>query len=231
MKRLVLLAVLVILAAGCGDDGVFVTTTAPSTTETVDSTTSTEAPTSSTEPPTSSVPESTTSSSTTTAAATTTTSSGPYYEVNTSHFFPPVLGGAGDPHGSGCNTPDLVTLPNGIWFGFVEAYSGGSLTFDLACFFTGAAACDAQIEDGEASTPADCLDFHIRNMNPATFVVPIAPGWRVWYVDMLITEPTEIPASSWPSADSFQDCPSNWCGVWLYVNGGRVTALVEQYRP
>ena len=90
------------------------------------------------------------------------------------------------------------------------------------------------MDDGFAANPSECLDFWIQNNVATTFSVPLAADARVWYVNMLsgdVSSPTEIPLASWPSPDSFQDCPSDWCGVWLYVNGGRATAIVEQYRP
>jgi hypothetical protein len=111
---------------------------------------------------------------------------------------------------------------------------GGEITFDLACFWTGAPACDAQIADGFAAGPDECLDFYVQNNVATTFDVPIASGARVWYVDMVsgdVSSPTEIPLTSWPSPDSFQECPGEYCSVWLYVNGGEATAIVEQYLP
>ena len=43
--------------------------------------------------------------------------------------------------------------------------------------------------------------------------------------------PTEIPVTSWPHPDSFLNCPAQYCSVWLYINDGVATALVEQYLP
>ena len=85
------------------------------------------------------------------------------------------------------------------------------------------------IEDGE-----EAFDFYIRNQNPNTRSVPVATTARVWFVDITSPDvlfPDEIPLASWPHPDSFQVCPSTWCSVWLYVNGGEVTGLVEQYLP
>ena len=160
MHRLALMVlVLAVLAAGCGDDNVFGTTTAPSTTGTTDSTLPTTAPTSSstTEPPSTTSTTSTTSTSTTsttTTSTTTTTAPETVYLVDPAHFFPPPFPGSGDAHGSGCVTPGFDALPNGVWFGFAEGVGGGHLTFDLACFFTGTLACEAQIEDGFAADEA-----------------------------------------------------------------------------
>jgi hypothetical protein len=149
--------------------------------------------------------------------------------VDTTHFFPDPFPGSNDAHGSGCVTPGFDALPDGVWFGFAEGVGGGMITFDLACFFTGAAAEAAAAEDG-----AESFDFYIRNKVSTTFQVPIAADARVWYINMVsgdVGSPTEIPLAAWPNPDSFQDCPGQYCSVWLYVNGGQATGIVEQYLP
>jgi hypothetical protein len=234
-----------VVTAACGDDDTFATTTAPSTTQagdtTVPTTTAPDATTTtgadtSTTAATTTTTAATTTTATTTTSATTTTTTAPevVYLVDTSHFFPDPFPGSGGAHGSGCVTPGFDALPNGVWFGFAEGVGGGEIDFDLACFWTGAPACTAQIADGFASDASECLDYYPQNNVATTFEVPIASGARVWYVDMLsgdVGSPTEIPLGSWPHPDSFQDCPASHCSVWLYVNGGQATAIVEQYLP
>ncbi|MFH2072019.1 MAG: hypothetical protein ABIJ75_04115, partial [Actinomycetota bacterium] len=151
------------------------------------------------------------------------------YVVDESTFFPDPLPGSDQAHGSGCVVPGgSTTLTDGIWFGYVTAFTPGTLTFDLACFWTGAIAEAKAIEDGE-----EAFDFYIRNQNPLTRQVPLAGSARVWYVPAVgdVSFPIETPVTSWPHPDSFLACPSDWCGVWLYVNDGKATALVEQYLP
>ena len=151
------------------------------------------------------------------------------YVVDEANFFPDPLPGSDDAHGSGCVIPPGPTIPDGIWFGFVESFSPGTLTFDLACFWTGAIAEVKAAEDGE-----EAYDFYVRNLNPNTYSVPIAGDARAWYIDMLsgsVQSPDEIPITSWPQPDSYQTCPSDWCSVWLYINGGDATGIVEQYLP
>ena len=246
VRSLLLAFVLIAAFAGCGDDSevfgddVDTTAVAATTATTVTPTTS-EAPppppsTSATTLPATTVPPPTTAATTTTAAPTTTTTAAPTttagttYVVNELDFFPDPLPGSDQAHGSGCVVPGgSTTLTDGIWFGFVEGYTPGMLTFDLACFYTGAVAEAKATEDGE-----EAYDFYIRNNNPGTRQVPVATGARVWYVDMTsgnVQVPDEIPLASWPHPDSFMVCPSTWCSVWLYVNGGEVTAIVEQYLP
>ena len=238
MHRWALLVLVVaVLAAGCGDGDGFGTTSAPSTTQAVQPTEPSTSPTTAAPDTTTMPPESTTitpppDSTSSTTIATTTTSTAPetFYFVDTTDFFPdPFPGSSGGAHGSGCVVADFEVLPNGVWFGFAEGVGGGMITFDLACFFTGAAAEAAAAEDGQES-----FDFYIRNLNPVTYEVPVAADARVWYVNMLsgdVSAPTEIPLAAWPSPDSFQDCPSDYCSVWLYVNGLQVTGIVEQYLP
>jgi hypothetical protein len=231
MRRLAfVLLTLAVLAAGCGGGGVFVTTSAGPASSVESGSSSSEATTS-----TPTTEAATTEATTTTTTLATTTTAAPVYLVDTSHFFPDVFPGVTNgAHGSGCVTPGFDHLPDGVWFGFAEGVGGGVITFDLACFFTGTAACTAQIEDGGASSPDDCFGFWIRNNVATTFAVPIASTARVWYIGLSggsPTAPTEIPPTSWPVAGSYQNCPGEYCAVWLYVNGGQATGIVEQYLP
>lgn len=214
-------------------------TTPPDATSQPPTTATLPPPTNTTAPP---PPPPTTTTATTTVATTaapppppTTTTTAPpppppepTYSVDTGDFFPDPFPGSGGAHGSGC-VADPGTLPNGVWFGFAEGFAGGTVTFDLACFFTG-----AQAEAEAAADGTEAFDFYIRNQNPATYGESLAADVRVWFVDGTSTDvmfPTEIPPGSWPHPDSYLSCPGDYCSVWLYVNGGRVTALVEQYLP
>jgi hypothetical protein len=41
-----------------------------------------------------------------------------------------------------------------------------------------------------------------------------------------------LPFSDWPADPAgYTPCPGDFCGVWLYVNGGNVTEILEQYVP
>ncbi|HSG78872.1 MAG TPA: hypothetical protein VLD62_04760 [Acidimicrobiia bacterium] len=238
------LAILLIATASCSDDdsgpttSATVATTASPTTTTAPTTTTTTAPTATTTTlppatttsaaqPTTTAPPTTTTTAppTTTTAPPTTTTTALVYPVDEGDFFPEPLAGSDDAHGSGCVVDPSQPLPDGIWFGSAESVFGGSITFDLGCFFTGAAAEAAATADG-----AEAFDFYIRNLNPVTYAVPIDPAARVWYVDADVVV-TEIPLPSWPTPASFLSCPGDFCSVWLYVNGGAATGIVEQYLP
>ena len=245
LPALVMAAALVTAAAGCGDDGSVLgqngTTAAPTTqgpptsqapqpteaTTTLPPTTVTTAPPATTAP----IPPPTTTTTlppmTTTTLPPTTTTVAPVSYEPPADFFPDPLPGSDQAHGSGCVVPGgSMTLPDGIWFGYVTAFSPGMLTFDLACFWTGQVAEDKAAEDGE-----EAFDFYIRNMNPTTRQVPLSGSAQVWYVPETVTMPTAIPVTDWPTIYSFLTCPADWCSVWLYINGGVVTHLVEQYLP
>jgi len=176
------------------------------------------------------------------------------YLVNTLDFIPNVLAAPRDvthrdlftvPRGSGC-VVDGTTLPDGVWFGFVDAFAQGELVFDLACLFTDFGAQQAAAADQGTTlripwvtgNPLDELvqmgrvQVYVRNRNPLTFELPVDPEASVWYVAPVsgtTIAHTETPITSWPSGESLLPCPGPRCGVWLYVNGGQVTSIVEQY--
>lgn len=208
--------VVALLLAACGDDTAVTTTTTPDATTEPPAVTSTTAAESTT--------TSEASPATTLAPDTTTTTPPPVFVTN-GDFFPDVLPGSEGPNGSGCITGETV-LGDGVWFGYVEGISGGTLTFDLACFFTGDAAVTAATEDDY-----EAFDYYIRNKNPKTYSAALAPGAMAYYVNGSTIELVAIGAGAWPNAASFLACPGEWCGVWLYVNQGLVTELVEQYVP
>lgn len=215
MKRLV---VLLLLLAACQG-------------ETADTTTTTVA--GSTSPPAGDTADSTTPPDTTASTASTASTGAPTrYEVGETGLFPPEpLPGSGGASGSGCS-PGEGGLPGGIWFGTVHATAPTSIDFDLACFFFGDAANVAAAEDGETEIPVP-NDYYIRNDNPAlrTLVVDAAA-----VVHRIPSEPSAglepIGWSEWPAERSgYVPCPGESCLVWLYVNDGLVTEVVQKYTP
>ena len=204
---------LAVLAAACGDDTAATTSSAVATT--VAETTTTTAPATTTTP----------AETTTTAAAATTTQAPVVFAFDATSPLPEVFGAEGDPHGSGC-VVDGAELPDGVWFGIANSVSAATITFDLACFFTGEAAEAAASDDG-----AEAFDFYIRNKNDLTYAVTLSPGAEVFVVDGMNLELIQVTASDWPSGDSYSSCPGDGCAIWIYVNGGLVTGLAEQYLP
>jgi hypothetical protein len=236
MRTLAFLLMVLVMAACSSSDGTqdavaaatsiaaestAVTTVPPTTTEA--STTTTVAPTT-----TAATTTTTTQPTTTTTQPTTTTTSGGPYVVGTPELYPltplPESDGAG---GSGC-APGSGPLPDGVWFGNVGGIGAASVDFDLACFYFGDIAYAEGAKDGEEVNN----DYYIRNVNPALRTVPIATGAMVFEIDAASIGYLSIPFADWPvDPAGYIACPSNWCGVWLFVNGGQVTEILEQYLP
>lgn len=163
----------------------------------------------------------------TTTVATTSTSAGPY-EVGVPEFYPlAALPGSGGAAGSGCS-PGSGPLPDGVWFGYVPAKSSVDIDFDLSCFYFGDIAYTKGAQDGEEVNN----DYYVRNVNPTLRTIPVAPTATVYEIETGSVGFLTIPFSGWPVDPSgYIACPSDWCGVWLFVNGGDVTEILEQYVP
>lgn len=131
------------------------------------------------------------------------------------------------PSGSGCTPDSAATLPEGEWFGFVDATSANGLEFDLACWFTGESAVEAAAEDGEESPPPN--DYYIRNDNPQIRSLSVSSAARVtWYPDGSPTSETESGFEEWAGA---MPARGLMFGVWLRVIDGEVHQIREQWVP
>jgi len=137
----------------------------------------------------------------------TTTTTDQWYAVTTPRYDVPSLPGAGSNYGSGCS-PGSNTLPDGIWFGDIAAADSTRVEFDLMCFGPG--------EDAGTVT----------NSNPKLRTVPVASDPSVYRVgdDGMAWVP--VPYSLWLTIPASPFCANN-CGVWLYVNNGAITEIVE----
>lgn len=196
----VLMAALVLVAgplAGCGDDDddagrgeVFDTTTESDGTPTTEATS--------------------TSQATTTSSTATTTTSGtlpdepPFHDDSAS--------------GSGC-TPGPGVLPDGWWYGTLDGPVAGDVTFDLACYYVGAAA------EAEAASRGDEVnnDYYVVNDNPTLRTMPVTDDATASCVELgagveqVDCAPTDVDGEMW--------------AVWLRVQDGEVDRIVEQYAP
>ena len=216
-RRLVPLVGLILVIAACSDAATETTST------TVVATTTTAVTT--TLPATTLPPE-----TTTTEPATTTTpapSGGPY--VVDANLFPDSLPGSGGASGSGCVPGSSTVIPDGIWFGYILATNGTTVTFDMACFYSG----DIAYTEGAYDGAEVNNDYYIRNQNPLTFSVSIDAGATMYWLDSSSGnfENTPMPLADWPGPDEDWPCPGEFCGVWLYINDGAITEAVEQYLP
>ena len=227
MRAMAMTGLLVFVAAcsSAADD--------PTTTEAASTAATTTTSTTTSPPPTTAAPPTSTTTPATTAPPTTTTTTvsppaGPYV-VGTPTLGPPdpLPGSAGAP-GSGC-APGAGELPDGIWFGYVVGRDGGSITFDLACMYFG----DIAYEKGAEAGEEVANDYFISNVNPALRTVPV--GSTVVFYEISAPQPDVVLTptfAEWPvDSDAYLQCPSSWCGVWVYVNGGAVTEVMEQYFP
>lgn len=218
-NRMILALVVGLTAAACGSSS-----GADATSSTIPGTTTTSI----------AVPESTTTSTppaTTTTVSPTTTMAGPFTPGQPPSLEPPpsLDGTEGDgSSGSGCS-PGEGPLPDGVWYGYVLEDLPMAVSFDLACIWFG----DIAYEVGGAAGVEVNNDVYIENANPTAREVPLSPETVVWTI---AGDPTqghsEVPYADWPLPQpTYTPCPGENCSVWLYINGGLVTEIVEQYLP
>jgi hypothetical protein len=136
--------------------------------------------------------------------------------------FPAALPGSDEAGGSGC-APGTDDLPDGIWFGYVTGRSAGRLDFDLACIWLGTPAHRRMVEAGVDPV----TDFWTSNVNPKIRTVPVASDAAVYHLAPSVGMDL-ISYREWllGPCHGFE---ARTCPVWLYVNGGRVTSVVEQF--
>jgi hypothetical protein len=134
------------------------------------------------------------------------------------HFEVPQLGS--EPvRGSGCGADGnlSLTMPDGIWNGFVKV-SSNTLTIDVQCIYYGASA-KPFIDACEADHPDDeCAEFHDFwkvNNNPRTRSVPLDPGFRRRYESSNCTDPGPGKGTSAPAAGE------SGLDSWLIIENGR----------
>lgn len=162
-----------------------------------------EAPT--TQPPSPST-SSTAPSTTTPASTTTTTTEEVDFTVAQYGLIPEVSFGPSTALGSGC-APGTDTLPDGIWFGWVERAGPTTLDFDLACLWPG------RLEPASSNDAA-----RLRQL-------PIGKGALI-YLDS--GEP--IPYSAWSGdlagAANAPGLPKT-LPFWVFVNDGMTTEIAR----
>lgn len=231
-KWFVVVGVFALIVGACNGaaDGTSTTTPASTTTTAAPSTTTPTATTVPAETTTTEAPTTVATTTTTQAPTTTAITAGPFLTEQPLSLAPPApLPGSAGASGSGC-APGAGPLPDGIWFGFVPAIVGNELDFDLACFYFG----DIAYDEGEADGEEVNNDYYIRNQNPTIRTVAVAADAVVWTLGTFdgVGEHSEVPYSDWPApGPSYIECPGDFCLVWLYVNDGEVTELVEQFVP
>ena len=173
MRPAAALALVALLAAGCGDD------------------------------------EDASDATTSTSGEGTTTTAVPLPEE------PPLIDDAES--GSGC-TPGADELPDGWWYGTVDGPVTSEVTFDLACYYLGAAA------EAEASSRGDEVnnDYYVVNDNPQLRTIDVAGDATASCV--------RLGAGVETVDCSPAEVTGEWA-VWLRVQDGEVDRIVEQYAP
>jgi len=118
--------------------------------------------------------------------------------------------------------------PAGVWFGHVSAGAPTSVQFDLACWYFGDLAWEVADTYGDTAEN----DYYVVNQNPTLRTVPVGPGAVVHHIDAMSLGHDPIPYSDWLlEPEGYLTCPFDFCPLWLYVNDGEVTEIVEQYVP
>ena len=141
------------------------------------------------------------------------------YSVASHGLHPRPLSGSGGWWGSGCS-PGSDTLPDGIWWGYIDGASSSSLSFDLACL--------RWADEFDDDPATEDYGWVIENSNPKVRSVPVDP-------DAMVTcrwadcPPFPYPYSEWirdgrvPHGDRGRDG-----GLWLYINGGAITEIGDE---
>jgi hypothetical protein len=172
----------------------------------------------------------TTITATTDGLSTSTTAAPPVYRVVDPTLAPPAPAtGSEGASGSGC--PAGGGPPNdGIWYGHVTASTSSSVTFEFACLYFGDVAWEEAAEDGTEAPN----DVYIRTTD-RTSEIPVVEGATAYTIVAPANSELRIdsiPFADWPqSPNAYIPCPGESCSVWLYINNGIVTEVLEQYLP
>ncbi len=153
-------------------------------------------------------------------------------------YGPAPLPGSDGAGGSGC-APGTEVLPDGAWFGFVVDRADTGIQFDLACWWSGDRANEVALERGETDVPVP-NDYYITNDSEQLRTVPITPEVNVFHLDYTDKNTSGEPYvlitfGEWDGLADYLNCDFGsgyeFCPVWLFVNDGVVTEMVEQYVP
>ena len=124
--------------------------------------------------------------------------------------------------GTGCGGDGSLgdTIPDGIWFGWIDSLGATSMEFDVACIYIGETA--ARLEQEYYNSPEQQADdpspyfgggFWLVNNNDRTRTVPLAPGYVPAVANY--TDPT-APNTNWPAPPGWSSRASRrsirtWC--------------------
>ena len=127
---------------------------------------------------------------------------------------------------SGCS-PGTEALPDGEWYGGVRAFDDRTISFDLACLFTGEAAIAAAAEDGEESPPPN--DYYVRNENDEVRVLVVEEETPV--TRYTSGDPSDVEMGTYPEWIEWLATQESYLGIWVTIEGGAVTEIAEWWVP
>jgi hypothetical protein len=119
--------------------------------------------------------------------------------------------------GSGC-APGPGSLPDGWWYGrpATEVAVGAAFDFDLACYYTGDIANELARADGHESADDD---YWVVNDQATLRSVPVSSSAELVCVNLGAgEEPCSAP-------------PGTQFAIWIRVEGGMATKVLEQFAP
>jgi len=132
------------------------------------------------------------------------------------------------PSGSGC-TPGGPVLPDGTWLGILKIVDapGGTISIDLICYYTNAAARAAGIEP-----PDFPLNDSIVNQSAQLFVIPTWSNVQVIPLDVDTYGPTGMLAPTRTGVAAANDVFATGNGdvVWVRIVGGRAIVIQQMFR-
>jgi hypothetical protein len=145
----------------------------------------------------------------------TTTTVGPtaWYAVGQPQYQVVPLPGSGGMYGSGCS-PGSDTLPDGIWFGAWASIASTTAQFDLMCIGPGLEGHDDVTNSSTRLRPV--------TIDPNALVYRMGDDGAHWDL---------VPYGEWLTLPISRPCGGTHCPIWLYVNNGRVTEIVELWFP
>lgn len=144
------------------------------------------------------------------------------------------------PASPGSPTPvPTPQLEDGKHFGYIRSVGlstqPATMVFDLAYFLTGEDAVQAAKEHGDEYPPPN--DYYIVNDNPKLRTLPLAPEVKIRLIDWgdccetFFTADPEAFAGAFTTPDPTGQYQGPNSTYWIWVQGGGIVKIQEQYLP
>jgi hypothetical protein len=138
--------------------------------------------------------------------------------------------GSGGASGSGC-APGAGVLPDGAWFGHAVRWDAAGIDFDLACIYFGDPAVAEAATRKLEKPPNGFLIVNDGKVLRRVSVASGAIGYRLVDVGERIALERTTYASLIVDSGRYQPCPAEWCPVWVFINAGAASEVMQQYIP